>query len=98
MINRIVRMSFQQNKVEEFLEVFNESKIFIASSKGCNELKLLRDVNQQNVFFTYSVWDNEEDLNAYRHSDLFDITWSKTKILFNDKPQAWSTIIFDSVK
>jgi len=29
-------------------------------------------------------------LEAYRQSELFKNVWSKTKPLFNDKPQAWS--------
>jgi len=42
------------------------------------------------VFFTYSYWDSEKDLNNYRDSQLFKEVWSNTKILFNLKPEAWS--------
>jgi len=52
---------------------------------------MLQDLNQKNVFFTYSWWNSEGDLNAYRNSDLFKGVWVKTKLLFNDKPLAWST-------
>ena len=48
-------------------------------------------MNQSNVYFTYSWWQGEEDLEAYRHSDLFKGVWAFTKQLFADKPQAWST-------
>jgi hypothetical protein len=30
-------------------------------------------------------------LEAYRSSELFEQTWAETKILFDDRPQAWST-------
>jgi heme-degrading monooxygenase HmoA len=40
--------------------------------------------------FTVSIWESEDDLNAYRNSELFENTWAKTKVLFNDKPEAWS--------
>ena len=57
--------------------------------------QLLKDRKQlaalPNVFFTLSFWENEEALNAYRDSELFKTTWAKTKILFSDKPQAWTT-------
>lgn len=98
MINRIVRMSFQPDKVEEFLNVFNNSKHLISSFNGCRGLKLLRDSNRMNIYFTYSTWEREENLEEYRTSELFKNTWSRTKVLFNDKPQAWSTIIIDRVK
>ena len=42
------------------------------------------------MFFTYSYWEAQENLDSYRQSDLFKNVWAKTKILFNDKPQAWS--------
>jgi heme-degrading monooxygenase HmoA len=42
------------------------------------------------VLFTYSLWESEADLNAYRHSELFEDTWKHTKALFADKPAAWS--------
>jgi heme-degrading monooxygenase HmoA len=42
------------------------------------------------VFFTYSYWETEQDLENYRNSELFDTVWSFTKKLFNDKPEAWS--------
>jgi heme-degrading monooxygenase HmoA len=57
---------------------------------GCNHLELLNDIKTSNIFFTYSYWDSENDLNNYRDSELFKEVWSKTKVLFNDKPEAWS--------
>ena len=32
----------------------------------------------------------EEDLENYRHSELFQNIWAETKVFFNDKPLAWS--------
>jgi heme-degrading monooxygenase HmoA len=98
MIDRIVRMSFQPDKVAVFLTVFDASKQFIASFDGCRGLRLLRDTRSPNVYFTHSIWENEEDLEAYRKSELFERTWKQTKILFDDKPQAWSVLLADKVK
>ncbi|MBK7182085.1 MAG: antibiotic biosynthesis monooxygenase [Bacteroidetes bacterium] len=90
MIIRIVKMTFMPEKVETFLEVFHASKQFIRAMPGCNHLELLNDINSSNIFFTYSYWDSETDLNNYRDSDLFKEVWSNTKILFEAKPEAWS--------
>jgi hypothetical protein len=90
MIIRIVKMTFIPEKVEEFLGVFHASKQFIRNMPGCNHLELLNDIKTSNIFFTYSYWDSENDLNNYRDSELFKEVWSKTKVLFNDKPEAWS--------
>ncbi|MGK7389909.1 MAG: putative quinol monooxygenase [Candidatus Cyclobacteriaceae bacterium M2_1C_046] len=90
MIIRIVRMSFQPSKVNQFLEVFEENNVSIRNFRGCTHLELHRDVNKPNIFATYSFWEKAEDLEKYRKSELFEKVWSKTKPLFNDKPQAFS--------
>ena len=90
MFVRIVKMSFNEETVEEFLETFNKKKEYIRNFEGCRFLELYRDQTNTNIFFTYSYWNTETDLENYRHSDLFKDVWSKTKPLFNDKPQAWS--------
>jgi heme-degrading monooxygenase HmoA len=91
MIIRIVKLSFHPEHVSTFKAIFEESKQKILTQKGCNRVELLQDVNTKNVFFTYSWWNSEDDLNRYRHSELFEEVWAKTKVLFNDKPMAWST-------
>lgn len=98
MLNRIVRMSFRPEEVENFLQVFNESKHLIAASEGCEGLALLRDSKASNVYFTYSYWKDEHCLNKYRYSDLFKDVWGKTKVLFNESPQAWSLELAQQVK
>jgi len=90
MFVRIVKMSFLPEKVTTFLVVFNEKKAFIRNSSGCTLLELYRDKTNPNVFFTYSYWETEQDLENYRNSTLFKEVWAKTKVFFNDKPQAWS--------
>ncbi|MCC7532737.1 MAG: antibiotic biosynthesis monooxygenase [Bacteroidia bacterium] len=98
MINRIVRLSFQTHLVDDFLRVFENSKIQIAEFPGCKGLSLLKDANHTNVFYTYSLWETALDLENYRNSELFKATWAATKILFNDKPMAFSTIVHQKVK
>ena len=91
MIIRIVKLSFHPEHISTFKTIFEQSKQKILDRQGCNRVEILQDLNQKNVFFTYSWWNSEGDLNAYRNSDLFKGVWVKTKLLFNDKPLAWST-------
>ena len=90
MIKRIVKMSFQPDKVEDFKAIFKANWELIAGFEGCSKVELLQDKLHPNVFFTYSVWENESFLDAYRNSELFGKVWNKTKALFNEKPEAWS--------
>lgn len=98
MIIRIVKMTFQPEKVNDFLEVFNASKQLIRHFEGCSHLELLNDINQPHIFFTYSHWEGEGYLNKYRGSQLFEGVWAKTKVLFAAKPEAWSVIQHTTVK
>ena len=90
MFVRIVKLSFQPEKVEEFLSKFEKDKQYIRNSKGCRLLELYRVKTNPNVFFTYSYWNTEQDLENYRNSALFKEIWESIKIFFNDKPLAWS--------
>lgn len=91
MIKRIVKMTFREEAVETFLhDVFEHSKDRIRAFPGCRHMELLRNLNQPNMLFTLSIWDNEAALEAYRQSELFRTTWAKTKILFAEKAEAWS--------
>ena len=83
-------MSFKKDKIDEFLSNFNKNKDKIKSSKGCNFLELYRDKTNPTIFFTYSYWESDLDLENYRNSELFKNVWSITKQLFEDKPEAWS--------
>ena len=98
MFTRIVKMSFDPTKIELFLENFNNNKEKIRNFNGCRLLELYRDKNNPNIFFSYSYWESEIHLEAYRNSDLFKGVWNKTKTMFNDKPQAWSVDTVESLK
>lgn len=87
---RIVKMSFDQASVNEFLNIFERSKPKIQSFPGCSSVNLLQDKTTPTILMTYSIWDNEEALNSYRNSAFFKETWQATKSLFNAKPEAWS--------
>ncbi|MCC5919630.1 MAG: antibiotic biosynthesis monooxygenase [Cyclobacteriaceae bacterium] len=97
MIIRIVRMTFQEDMVESFLENFNANKQKIRAFEGCHELQLMKDPDKENILSTYSVWESVDHLNDYRHSDLFKAVWSKTKPLFSNSPVAFSLSPFMKV-
>jgi len=97
MLIRIVRMTFLPEERDNFLELFDESKEKIRHFPGCRHLELLEDYNDLNVFSTYSYWEDEAALNAYRHSELFAEVWANTKSKFAAKPVAFSSKKFIQV-
>lgn len=87
---RIVKMTFREDKIAEFLSNFDKVKHHIRSFNGVERLELLNDKNNANIYFTYSFWKSEQHLENYRNSDLFKNVWAKTKPLFAEKAEAWS--------
>ena len=90
MLVRIVKLTFKTENISSFEQIFEDSKNEIRKFDGCTFLELYQDKNDARIFFTYSYWKNESNLDAYRNSDYFKNVWSKTKILFDETPQAWS--------
>lgn len=90
-------MEFQPDKVNAFIQNFELVKKKIKESPGCHHLELYRDKNQSNIFFTYSKWSTENDLENYRNSKLFKSVWSETKPKFLKKAEAWSVDVASQV-
>ena len=83
-------MEFEEENTFSFLSNFETVKEKIRSFPGCTFLELYQDKNDSTIFFTYSRWENESDLENYRNSDLFKNVWATTKPMFRSKAQAWS--------
>jgi quinol monooxygenase YgiN len=90
MIVRIVKLSIRENHRDDFFNLFEKNKAVITSFKGCIKVELLKDISNRNIFFTYSHWEEIDDLENYRESKIFKSIWEKTKSYFCDKPEAWS--------
>ncbi len=90
MIKRFVKMTFKPEHIQDFKTLFNSKNEFISAMEGCSHVELLQDINNETIFFTFSIWEDQKYLEAYRQSELFEDVWAKTKVLFADKPEAWS--------
>lgn len=85
-------MTFRPDKIEDFKKIFEESQHLIRRFEGCRHVELLQQSDAPHIMYTFSLWDSEEHLDFYRQSKLFQNTWARTKVLFADKPQAWSMV------
>lgn len=90
MVTRIVKMTFRPGEEERFLALFEGWRPRIRGFPGCRHLELWRDRNDPRVFFTYSHWEDEADLEAYRCSPVFASVWPTVKALFDAPAQAWT--------
>ena len=83
-------MTFKAEAVKVFKAFFEERKDKIRDFEGCTCLELWQDNADENIFFTYSLWNNEASLSHYRNSAFFKDTWQQTRQMFAAKAEAWS--------
>ncbi|MFT6838359.1 MAG: quinol monooxygenase YgiN, partial [Sediminicola sp.] len=53
MFVRIVKLTFKEENIASFEQIFEDSKQVIRNVEGCTFLELLQDRNNPNIFFTY---------------------------------------------
>ncbi len=83
-------MIFREDEVEQFLELYRKSHTRIRDFEGCLHVELWQDYHTPNVFTSYSEWESEDALEAYRQSGLFRDIWRGTKRFFAERPVARS--------
>lgn len=93
MIIRIVKLTFQPERVSDFKSIFSKEKATILSFDGCMHVELWEDTDSNNVLFTYSEWRDKQALEEYRNSAFFKQTWARAKTLFAGKAVAWSVAV-----
>ena len=89
-IRRLVRMTFREDALPEFMELFHRSKQQIRNRPGCLHLELWQDAGAPHICTTFSIWESQEYLDQYRRSELFGQVWPATKTLFAEAPVAFS--------
>nr|WP_262903421.1 antibiotic biosynthesis monooxygenase family protein [Hymenobacter psoromatis] len=87
----MVRLTLHPERVSDFLALFRASESHIRQQPGCRHLELWRDADQPHIYCTYSYWDDDTALDAYRRSALFGEVWPATKRLLAAPAQAFSS-------
>lgn len=90
MITRVVKMHFKEDNLPAFFKMFESVKEKIRNQPGCLDLEMLQQKDKPGIVFTYSHWESENDLNAYRETEMFGQVWKETKSYFDGKPEAWT--------
>lgn len=90
MLIRLVRMQFRPQDVATFLALYEHVEPIIAAQPGCRSVQLVRQIDDPAAFATWSVWDDQIALDAYRRSDFFRGFWPEVRALFRAPAEAVS--------
>lgn len=91
MLIRVVKLTFKSEHISDFLAYFDGIKEQVNTFPGCTGMQLLQDLSDPRIVMTYSHWESEEALEAYRVSETFSTIWPSIKVWFDARPEAWST-------
>lgn len=92
-----MKLQFRETEIASFIRIFNENKLNVSNFNGCLGMRLLNDLQNPCIFYTYSQWESEDALNNYRKSTIFNTVWISIKPLFELPAEACSTdVYFDS--
>ena len=91
MVIRIVELHIQKDKLENVKLLLAEVAPKVRGMAGCTHLNILEDLYNSGHITTYSYWETEADLNAYRNSEVFKTFWAAIKPLFELPARAWSS-------
>lgn len=87
---RIVKLVFDDKSLSSALELIACASSVVRDTKGCVYMQAHRVNNDPYTVFTYSLWEADEYLEAYRNTDYFKAFWKKLKPLFAERAEAWS--------
>jgi len=79
MITRFVKLTFTQEHIEDFIQIWQDSREKIAAFEGCHFVEMHQARVPANVCFTHSIWDSEEALNEAWTLDTHGFEGSLTK-------------------
>lgn len=90
MLIRIVIMTIEDDRCDDFEAAFSSVRQHISDFEGCIQLRMLRGTDEPSVYTTLSTWTGKDALERYRQSDLFKKTWATVKPMFAARAVAYS--------
>lgn len=91
MITRIVRLTLKdESSQNDFRALYASRNPMNRGVSGCLEVKIMKDINENNVYYTVSKWTTNEALENYRSSAYFKETWPMVKSTLASKTKVFT--------
>lgn len=87
MVVRLTYFNFSPGKIEELKKFYNDVAIpTVRKQKGNLDCKLLEPVNKGDEHISMTVWDNDEDANAYQSTGVYKSLIEQVRKFFAKEP------------
>jgi quinol monooxygenase YgiN len=81
---RIVSMKIQEDKLDEFKNIYLEKIIpTLKETEGCRHVFLTESINQKDEFISVTIWDDKTCADKYESSGTFEELVGKIKHTFS---------------
>lgn len=87
MIVRFTHFSFSPEKIEELRKIYvEETTPVVRSQKGNLDCRLLEPVNTADDYVSMTVWDNQQDADAYHSGGTYKRLVERVRPFFTKEP------------
>lgn len=90
MILRVVKMKVESKKIEAFELFMNNLHDEKLKLSGCLHFDFFHEKENNNIYYAYTIWENEKYFKQYKKSDLFKEVVTTLKSLCIEEPKAWT--------
>jgi heme-degrading monooxygenase HmoA len=81
---RIVSLKIQEDKLEEFKNLYSELVMkMLKETPGCKFVFLTESMTEKNEFLSVTIWDSKEDAYRYENSGKFEELTNRIKHTFS---------------
>jgi len=90
MILRVVKMELIETKIglfERFMSNLKDEKL---RQEGCLHHDIFCDKDNNSIYFSYTIWNNEKSLKKYKKSELFKVVSQTIRSFCVKEPLAWT--------
>jgi heme-degrading monooxygenase HmoA len=87
MIVRLTYFNFSPGKIEELKKFYHDVAIpTVKKQKGNLDCRLLEPTDKKDEYISMTVWDNQEDANAYHSAGVYKQLVDQVRKFFTKEP------------
>lgn len=83
-------MHIKTKDIVKFRDTFTNYQSQIKDFKGCMQHDIFCDKEKEEIYYSYTIWDSEKNLNKYRKSTLLKEINTNIIQYCSKDPQAWT--------
>ena len=90
MITKVIKFLISKGKMKNFNAYVEEAKEVFLQAKGCEFVDFFSGKHNEHTYFCYSMWEFEDDYNAFRESAEYLKVWNTLLSYTAKDPQQWT--------